>query len=137
MADDTKKAGPPAAGGDTAGQLAALRLELEQEKKARMAAEAAAAKAGAAKGAKAQPVPGVKYYRIKAPHYRHGALYPAGTVVRVEDEVPSKTWVEVKAQKGAKPLLKEMPPEVPDESDLPEPEEVAEPKGRGAAAKSI
>jgi hypothetical protein len=61
-------------------------------------------------------VAGKAYYVLKAPHYRDAVLYPAGTVVCVEDERPSKTWVRVKPVKGAKELAR--PKAAPSEPDF-------------------
>lgn len=54
-------------------------------------------------------VRGKACYVMKAPHYRLGELIPAGTVVQVEDERPSKTWRRVPMTRGAK-VLPPIPP---------------------------
>lgn len=61
-------------------------------------------------------VKGKATYLIKADHYRAGVgLIPSGSVVTVEDEVPSKTWKRVASNtKGAQLLQKPVPAPVDD-----------------------
>ncbi len=62
------------------------------------------------KGAPRGVVKGPATYRLTQPHYRQGAMHPAGTIITVTDEVPSRTWVPVDAKTpGAVTLAPLMP----------------------------
>lgn len=60
----------------------------------------------------ARRVKGKATFIISAPHYRDGVLYPAGTAVTIDGEIPSKTWKKVALDKSA-PVL--VPPKDPDD----------------------
>ena len=93
---DDKKA---PVGDERIAQLEAEKAELEKKLAALVGVAAVHESEPHFTNAKGQRVPerfkGKKTYRLGAPHYREGVYMPAGELITVTDETPSRTWSEV------------------------------------------